>query len=159
MIEALITLLLFSIGMLALGAMYGRGLAVSHSSYLRSLAAIQAADMAERMRANPFGAVNVYELADNECTAAAQPALPASCSGDCEGDTLTPDELAGWDLNAWCNSNLALFGGLFNTATIKPDDASAPDYYDIQISWGERSVTGNNQKSVRKIKKENIINQ
>lgn len=145
MIEVLITLFLFSIGLLGMGALYARGLSISHSSYLRSVASIQAADIGERMRANPWAADDAYLLDVTDCSGAAAGGVQTpSATQACDAASCTAAQLAQWDLKSWCEANQTLFGGVFATADID----SAGDDYRISLSWQERALQENNQQSM-----------
>lgn len=65
MIEVLVTLLIFSVGMLGLAAMQLNALQASGDSGQRSQATWIAQDMAERFRANPEGTAATYAAAPN----------------------------------------------------------------------------------------------
>lgn len=141
LIEALIAMFVFSIALLGIAAMYSRALGVSHSAYLRSLASIQAMDLAERIRANP------------EITAIDEDAYELNCETgfyggeDCNSGACEPDELAKWDKEEWCSNTASLFGGLFGNAIVTFDE---PDY-EIQITWQERALEADNKQSIEEV--------
>lgn len=102
MVEVLVAILVFSIGLLGLAGLQSLSLASSHVSALRSVAVMHARDMADRMRAN-LGAVHApvgqryHDLtaADRSCRwmhFKHQHATPANC---------TPQQLAEDDLFDW----------------------------------------------------------
>lgn len=76
LIEALIALLIFTIGLLGLAAMQLNALQSTTDSGQRSQAAWLMNDLAERMRANPAGTLDDYQAAPN-CAA-----LPAAICAD-----------------------------------------------------------------------------
>ncbi|UTW11242.1 type IV pilus modification protein PilV [Marinobacterium rhizophilum] len=147
MIEVLITLLVFSIGLLGLGAMYAQSLSISHNTYLRSLASIQAADMDERIRANPWAAADAYVLDGTQCvglgSGAASVAVPAAVQ-DCGTASCAASQVVNWDLSQWCSANIDLFGGLFVSAAI----SSTGGDYQVDLNWQERVSGSNNQRSI-----------
>lgn len=134
MIEALIALVVFSIGLLGLAAMYSKSMMVTHSAYMRSLASIQAMDMAERIRANIFldHSSDGYELLESgsQVPVQFQPTL-------CQTDACSPTVLRDWDVNMWLQDTRNLFGALFDSAVISFD--SAEDEYEIVLQWRERA--------------------
>jgi len=103
LIEVLVAILIFGVGMLGVAAMQLRGLATSTDSGSRGIALALAGDLADRMRAN-LAAVNVANAAArydgvapnvNDCRmryAASQVAVPNAC---------TPAQLAADDLADW----------------------------------------------------------
>lgn len=133
MIEALIALVVFSIGLLGLASMYSKSMMVTHSAYLRSLASIQAMDMAERMRANIAlnHSASGYELSVSDSMVATEPQQGCSELSRC-----TADQLRDWDTQNWLADTQALFGALFESASIAFNDAD--DEYEIVLQWRER---------------------
>jgi type IV pilus assembly protein PilV len=147
MIEVLITLLIFSTGLLGLGVIYTQGLSISHNTYLRALASIQAADMGERIKANPWVAADAYSLNGDQCvglgSGAASVAIPTA-TVDCASEACTAAELVAWDLSQWCAANVQLYSTLFVSAAI----SSVGEDYDIELRWQERVLQDNNQRSI-----------
>lgn len=131
LVESLVALLVLSIGMLGIAALYVSSLRASGSALFRTQAVNFAADMADRIRANPAAAA-AYAGAegDNGCVTGA--AVGADCS---------PAQLAADDLFRWRAA----------IATVMPDDgnaatpqgtvgvagATAPRTYTIQVTWSE----------------------
>ncbi len=73
LIEVLVTLVVLALGLLGLAAVQANGLKYNNNAHLRSLAAMLANDMIDRMRANPTAA-DAYDLdMDDEA-----PETPAS---------------------------------------------------------------------------------
>lgn len=130
MIEALVALIVISVGMLGIAGLYLASLQAGRSANLRVQAVNLAAEMADRIRANR-NAKNAYTLAAGTLPSA------VTCSGttDC-----TPASLAQSDQNIWV---LAIRGALpgvpsSNGAIAFTDNPGAtPDRYDITITWRE----------------------
>jgi type IV pilus assembly protein PilV len=131
LIESLVALLVLSIGMLGIAALYVSSLRASGSALLRTQAVNFAADMADRIRSNPnAAAAYAGAAADNSCVRGA--AVGADC---------TPAQLAADDLFRWRAA----------IATVLPDDGNAgtlqgtvavagaavPRTYTIQVTWSE----------------------
>ena len=101
LLEVLITILIASFGLLALAGMLLKGIQHSNSSFARSVAAQQAYDLADRMRANTPGLKNgsydsiAFDAAEN-CVACTAVAL------------CTPSGLAAYDACSWNKQNRAL---------------------------------------------------
>jgi len=100
MLEVLVTLVVLSTGLLGVAKLQVEALRGNQGAYLASVAAQQALDMAERMKANPVGvAANQYDGLD-----AGIPGMQVNClSADC-----TPTQLALFDHNRWNAANQAL---------------------------------------------------
>lgn len=134
LIEALIALVVFSIGLLGLAAMYSKSMMVTHSAYMRSLASIQALDMAERIRANIYlnHAASPYTLSVNDSTSSIQD-VADRCNAT---SRCAATELRDWDIDSWIDETQNLFGALFQGAEIVFD--SALNEYEIELTWSER---------------------
>jgi type IV pilus assembly protein PilV len=95
LLEVLVTLVIFAFGMLGVAGLQMVSLANMDSAQYRSVATLKAAEMAERIRANPNGGYSGASGADNRCAAAHyvnRNAAPADCS---------PSQLAADDLWDW----------------------------------------------------------
>ena len=94
LLEVLVSFFVLSIGLLGLATLQGVALQGSNKSFHRSIAMVQAYDMADRMRAN-MGGVN----------AGSYDSLPVSGSVDraCLATGCTPAQLAAIDGDQWSN--------------------------------------------------------
>jgi type IV pilus assembly protein PilV len=91
LVEILVTLVILSTGLLAVAHLQIAALRNNQSAYLATLAAQQAQDLAERMRANPAGlAATAYATSG-----------VASVQTDCDSTDCTPEALASYDLARW----------------------------------------------------------
>lgn len=104
LIEVLVTLTIFSIGLLGLGALQVIGLRMAHDSSLRNVAATHAADMADRIRANPIeannGLTSTYNNAAGAATASSA-CLGLDGGGDANGSSCSPSDMALHDFAEW----------------------------------------------------------
>jgi len=151
LIEVLVTIVIFTIGLLGVIGLQALAMSSSHLSSMRSSATVLTSDMAERMRAN-LRAVNVaagsrYDdaaPASNGCRAIYSTTVepsPASC---------TPEQMAEDDLQDWLDlvgqSLPAGTGAVCLDST--PDDGTpgaeacdgAGDAYAIKVWWTERAT-------------------
>lgn len=136
LLEALVALVIFSIALLGLASLYAQSLIVSHGSYLRSLASIQASDMAERIYANPLVVIadpddpdySIYTFTG--CDAVSSP------SKECDEAACDVNELAEWDAHEWCQVTKQAFGALLEEGdtTVQEDGNDLI----ITIEWLER---------------------
>lgn len=119
MLEALITLVIVSIGLLGIAGIIAHSLKVNQGAQVRSQASWLANDIIDRMRANRATAAGgAYELA--ECDAA--PAAGGSVAGD--------------DLNDWC---LALAAALpAGTGAVN----IAGNLVTVTVVWDDSRVAG-----------------
>ncbi len=139
LIEALIALLVLTVGLLGAASMLLTSVRNSHNSYLRSQASFMADSLLERMRANPFAIWrgNYDGLLDGTT-----PAAPTCGVGGC-----TPQQVAAFDRAAVAQQilqhlpngqgqvNCAVVGAApVVTYGIMPVNGSCQ----IQISWDEK---------------------
>lgn len=125
LIESLVAMVVISVGMLGIAAMYVEGLRAGRTSVYRTVAVELASDMADRIRSNPnadaayAGAAN-----DNNCVNGAN---------DC-----TPAQLAADDLFWWQQSvGVRLPGG---AAAVNYAAGADTDVFTITINWNEPGV-------------------
>jgi len=126
LVEALVALVVLSIGMLGIAALYVESLKAGRSAIYRTQAVNLAADMADRIRVNPATDGTVAGAytgagADNACTGGFT---------DC-----TPADMAAHDVFLWRQviQNLLPNG----QGVIAYDAGPIPDQYTITISWSE----------------------
>jgi type IV pilus assembly protein PilV len=120
LIESLVALLVISVGMIGIAALYTQGLSGSRTALFRTQAVTLAADMADRIRANRTAGV-AYEDAedDNDCD--------AGDDNDC-----TTEEMAAHDLWLW---EAQVAAQLPNGVGVVAVDTTDPPTYTIRITW------------------------
>jgi type IV pilus assembly protein PilV len=126
-VEAMVALLVLSVGMLGIAGLYVTTLRASGSALYRTHAVNFAADMADRIRANPTaGAAYAGAAADNNCA---------------EGAACNPAALAADDVFRWQQQVATILPDDGNPATaqtsIVVNGAAAPRTYQITVSWVE----------------------
>jgi type IV pilus assembly protein PilV len=138
LIEVLVALVIMSVGLLTVAALQVKGLQFERGALNGTRATLLAADLVDRIRANPEGA-EFYDIAlgDNA------PAPEKACA-DTEGvaltDPCTPEEMAAYDLWEWREamtggSSLAIPQGT-GAVDFVPGDI---DVHRITIRWREDS--------------------
>jgi type IV pilus assembly protein PilV len=131
MVEAMVALVVISVGMLGIAGLYLSSLQAGRSANLRMRAVNLASEMADRIRANRDGKAT-YNLANGTTPTA------VNCSaGDC-----TPQQLAQSDQNIWVtaikDTRLGLPGANAGGAITFTENAGAiPDRYEIIVTWRE----------------------
>lgn len=122
LIEALVSLIVISVGMIGIAALYGQGLGASRTALYRTQAVNLVADMADRIRANR-SAGTAYEgaAADNDC----DPGDDKNC---------TTAEMAAHDLWLWTTQVGAQLPGGAGSVSV---DTTTPPTYTISVSWQE----------------------
>jgi type IV pilus assembly protein PilV len=143
LVEALVALVVLAIGMLGIAGLYVESLRASRTALTRTEAVVLAADMADRIRANPLG--NYAKAADDAGT------INAACApggAGCTADQLALHDIAQWvqvvddRYDAPASGRRALPGG---RGEIAVDTTTIPRTYTITISWdesGERTSSG-----------------
>lgn len=139
MIEALVALVILSIGLLGFGHLTLSALRESSVALGRTRAVYLISDMMERIRANP-DAQDAYDCAryagrprEHGCAPSGAPARP------CTARELAEDDLARWQTLA--NDALSLVGPgscKANVAYLAAASAEEPAKYRVELSWTER---------------------
>ncbi len=141
LIEVMVALIIFSVGLLALAGLQSSSLIENQVSYLRSQAVMRAGDMADRMRANPQGV-------DNGAYDSTTP-VGGTPDPDCFGPAgCTPAQMAAHDRAAWAQALTQLPQGQGIICTDStPDDGtpgtpqcdgaavSGMDMYSVKVFW------------------------
>ena len=130
LIEVMITLAVFSFGVLALAALMASGLKYNTSALHRSYATSQAYDMADRMRANRQGLVDgVYNSLSDSSTVPDCGRFGSDSVINCDSG-----EMAQYDVSDWNNANARLLPEGTGTVSLKSSD---PDIYTITVAWND----------------------
>ena len=134
LIEVMITLAVFSFGVLARAALMASGLKYNTSALHRSYATSQAYDMADRMRANRLGL-------DSGCyDGLGDSGTDSACFSESDTDPgciesgCTPEQMAQYDTWQWNTDNARLLPEGAGTVSLKSSD---PDIYTITIYWND----------------------
>ncbi len=144
LIEVLITLVIFSIGLLSVAGLQGVSKKANYDALQRTTATMLAHDIVERMRANP-GQLDEYIRPAGSELGGATVTAP---SPDCVTNPCNPTQLAFRDLYDWERAldgaaeqvSGALTGGLVDpTACIEGAFGGASGVYTVAIAW--RGVT------------------
>jgi type IV pilus assembly protein PilV len=124
LIEVMITLAVFSFGLLALAALMASGLKYNTSALHRSYATSQAYDMADRMRANRLGLDAGYynDLSESDT------------DPDCIESGCTPEQMAHYDTWQWNTDNARLLPEGAGTVSLKSNDSGI---YTITVAWND----------------------
>jgi len=128
MIEVLVAVLVFAIGLLGVAGMQSLALKSSNNSNIRSLVNIHAYDIVERMRANmPAVQSGQYNSIQGATTA-------ASCLPNC-----TPNQLATWDASEWHANLQADVPSATGAVTYTNGIAT------VTINWTERTLSSDTE--------------
>ena len=118
LVEVLVALLVLSIGMLGIAALYLDSLRASRAALYRTQAVTLASDIADRIRANR-NPIDAYD-----------------CGGECAAGT-GGNAVAILDINAWlANVERELPGGI-GSLTFTAGAANTPNVYDVAVTWNE----------------------
>jgi len=136
LVEVMVALVIFSIGLLGLAGLQASGIRSNNLSMSRSMAMIQAYNIADRIRANAAGMAN----GDYDNVTTTIGGAPTSCIAN----QCTPDQLAAFDIWEWNNFNKKLLPKGRGTVTrINPAPATL---FRITVMWDEdrTGATGEN---------------
>ena len=158
LLEVLIALLIFSLGLMGLAGLLTTSVKTNHSAYLRTQAIFLAQSMADRMRANPLGLWHAkYNLGTIQTTAGTAPAAatntPSGSMQDCTGSSCPYTNVATRDLQVFQNQLVQFLpnaGVAINCTAPASIPAAAqlltlPPYAqtcEIQVSWTQLPITG-----------------
>lgn len=141
MIEVLVAIVVFSLGLLGLALMQLKGANFTKDSGARSAAVLLTRSMADRMQANPQG----VSEGDYVWTSASKPTYT-----DCSSTTCTPAQVAANDINAWLTQMAAMMPASASTAGMgkiveNTDSSGTPDgTYTITVQWSGLGVLDSN---------------
>ena len=125
LIESLVALVVISVGMIGIAALYGQGLRASSTAFYRTHAVNLAADMADRIRVNRRGGADYGGAAvNNGC----DPGGGVNC---------TPAQMAAHDLSVWQAQVAALLPAGVGVVQFT---GTTPPTYTIQVTWTEVGV-------------------
>jgi len=152
LIEALVTLLVLSVGALGIASMQLAGLKYTSGSYARTQAVILADDMANRLKSNRVFAVDLdqggdvaaddspYELADFDTP------NPVNDAVDCLAVTCTETQLRDYDIETWRNELARVLPsgrGSITTEEREVGNGITEREFNISIQW--RQVANSTQ--------------
>jgi type IV pilus assembly protein PilV len=126
LVETMVALLVLSVGMIGVAALYGQALSASNNAGYRSQAIVLAAELADRIRSNRT-ARGAYEgtATDHSCDQAT-----GAGGVDC-----SPAEMAEHDMWLWqAQVAQSLPGG---QGSIDVDTGTNPASYTVTVSWDE----------------------
>ena len=140
MIEVLVAILIVSLGVLALAGLLGVSSRLGKTSEFRATAALLAADITDRMRANRKGADDGdYALANtalaDSTTAKVVCALATACTGE---------EIAAIDLAEW---QALLYNALPQGTGYIAADATSTNVADVWVVWRDPDALNDGSKA------------
>ena len=141
LIEVLISMLIFLLGVLGVAGMQGQAIRVTHDSLQRSQAVWMANEIAERMKVNTGGLdSDTYQTqattASTDITTYCA-APPASCIGT----TCSADQMATYDVYDLMCKNMSIINPQL-TITCSTTPCAASALVTVGISWDSRGATG-----------------
>jgi type IV pilus assembly protein PilV len=148
LIEVLIALIVFAVGLLGIAKMEALALATTATSSRRAIAALEATSLANTMHLDRgfWESASASSLTVN-ISGATVTNPPGGSTPDCEVGAAAPCNsvaLAAYDLNAWATNLSQLLPNDVATITC---NASTPLECSIQIQWSEQGVAMNSAQS------------
>lgn len=143
LIEVLVSVLLASVGLLALSGANVVSIRYSKMSQYRGTATMLAADLAERMRSNQAGLAN-YAVSSNFAGQATQPVSTTAC--ETYSSTCNSAQLAAYDLATWqrlVRSQLPE-GSVYVTPSPTSSGVLAAD---VWVAWRDPAVAAPSENS------------
>jgi type IV pilus assembly protein PilV len=125
LIEAMVALVVVSVGMIGIAGLYGQGLSAGRTALYRTQAVNLAADMADRIRVNRLGGANYNgPAANNGC----DPPGVVNCN---------PAQMAAHDLFVWTNQVAAQLPNGAGTVVVA---GTSPPTYTITVNWQDTGL-------------------
>lgn len=121
LLEILITLVIFSLGLLGVAALQGQSLTANYNSYLYTQASSLAYEIAERVRVNS-SAITSYDTGG---------LISSIIGSDCDGVNCTPAQFATYDMDKWLKRVSELPEGMASINGVTGSPATAV----INIRW------------------------
>ncbi len=138
LVEALVALLVLSVGMLGIAALFVASVRFNRTALLRTQAINLVSDMTDRIRANA-GAGAAYDLASY----GGGPALrdcapgPGTAGANCTSAELAEDDLARWTAAVRATLPPPGDGGAATAVDFTAAAGGGPDRYTVQVRWRE----------------------
>jgi type IV pilus assembly protein PilV len=138
LVEALVALLVLSVGMLGIAALFVSSLRFNRTALLRTQAINLVSDMADRIRANA-SAGPAYDLASYGAAPAARDCAPepGTAGANCSIVELAEDDLARWIAAVEAALPRPGDGGPATDVEYTPGVGGAPDRYAVLVRWQE----------------------
>lgn len=139
LIEVLVAVFILASGLLGLAALQTQSLRYNHESYMRTVAAVLASDMADRLR------VNLDEALDTDNYKFTLGEKPSGSATACETAACTPSQLAPYDYKQWSDELAAQLPGGKGSVTPSAKNAGGWREYTITIQFnttGEEQADG-----------------
>ncbi len=124
LVESMVSLVVLSVGMIGIAALYAQGLGAGRSALYRTQAVNLVADMADRIRANRI-ALAAY----------AGPANNNGCDPENGGADCTPGEMAAHDLFLWNQQVQQILPN--GQSQVQFNGGTLPPSYAIEVAWDE----------------------
>lgn len=139
MIEVLVAIVIFSLGLLGLALMQLKGANFTKDSAARSVAVLQARSLADRMQANPTGVSDQ----DYVWTGGTPPTYT-----DCSSTACTPAQVANNDLNAWLTQMQASLPASSSSSAAMGQVLNNGDgTYTIKVQWNGLDIVGSGSET------------
>jgi len=138
MIEALVALVVISVGMLGIAGLYLSSLQASRSANLRMQALNLASELADKIRSNRKGRAR-YILAAGDT-----PGAVSCVSINCTASQIAQNDLAVWrDSINGANGAFRNLANVSSTVTFIDNPVPIPNRYEISITWREAGTNAN----------------
>ena len=130
LLEVMVAMVIFSIGLLGLASLQGQSLQFSHSAYLKSQATFYAYDVIDKMRAN-----RTVAYAGNYTSSLATTGTDKGCyddTGNCSATDMALHDIFDWKqlLSDLPNGN----------GTVAQDGTTIPVTFTVTVTWDDRSA-------------------
>lgn len=135
LLEVLIAMVVFAVGMLGVAALLIIAHKTSGSNYIKQTGVQYAYNILDRMRANSQAAIN-GNYAISNLVSSGSPTVPGAASSDCSASVCSATQMAAYDTWYWLAKELALLpAGCGSVVTAR--DVNGDTSVTITVQWDD----------------------
>lgn len=149
LIEVLVSLVLFALGMLGLGSLLIVAHQSNNSSYAKQQAVQCIYNMFDKIRANSKAAIAGSYNASN-INSSGSPTIPGAPSVLCSSSTCTPTQLAAYDLWYWMSSDVTKLPNGSGSVATSLSGAAGNTLVTVTVQWDDSVAQNNGGASSKK---------
>lgn len=139
LIEVLVSLIIFSIGLLGIAGMLLLSSKANNSSYAKQQAVQSVYNIFDRMRANSTAAINGNYNVSN-INSSGPPTMPSTPSALCNSTACSPDQLATFDTWNWLTNDVAKLPNGSASITSALNGAAGNTLITVTVQWDDSAA-------------------
>ena len=136
LIEVLVSLIIFAIGMLGIASMLMLSNKANNSSYSKQVAVQCVYDIFDKIRANSQAAINgSYNISN--INSSGSPTIPSAPSVLCTSTVCTPAQLAAYDTWLWLSNDVTKLPNGSGSITSAPSGGAGNTLITVTVQWDD----------------------